>query len=70
MLNDISIYMYAYGILYMQCIHVYMYMYVYIYIDCVFSEDSQSLPYCFIQQKLHESVWHNWERSTSKGTKF
>ena len=32
MLNDISIYMYAYGILYMQCIHVYMYMYVYIYI--------------------------------------
>ena len=47
-----------------------VYMYVYIYIYIVFSEDSQSLPYCFIQQKLHESVWHIWERSTSKGTKF
>ena len=27
MLNDISIYIYAYGILYMQCILVYMYVY-------------------------------------------
>ena len=34
MLNDISIY--AYSILYMQCIHVYIYMYVYTYIYILF----------------------------------
>ena len=69
MLNDISIYMHT---VYYTC-NVYMYicicMYMNIYIYCFF-EDTQSLPYCFIQQKLHESVWHIWERSTSKGTKF
>ena len=67
MLNDISIYMHT---VYYTC-NVYMYICMYIYISyIVFFEDTQSLPYCFIQQKLHESVWHIWERSTSKGTKF
>ena len=67
MLNDISIYMHT---VYYTC-NVYMYICICIYISyIVFFEDTQSLPYCFIQQKLHESVWHIWERSTSKGTKF
>ena len=66
MLNDISIYICIRYIIHAMYTCIYVYVYIYI----VFFEDSQSLPYCFIQQKLHESVWHIWERSTSKGTKF